>query len=94
MTTHRFFRAPDAVYESMRTAVDAAWGYPTEHTITCVPPAAEQWHDAGGWCVIALTVEWLSWEPVPSLFAGALAAGHVEEIAEVTFWAAAPKTEL
>jgi hypothetical protein len=44
--------------------------------------------------VIALTTEWLSWEPVPSLFAAALAAGHVEEIAEVTFWAAAPRAEL
>jgi hypothetical protein len=44
--------------------------------------------------VIALTTEWLSWEPVPSLFAAALASGHVEEIAEVTFWAAAPQPEM
>ena len=91
--THRFFRASDSVYEGMRAAVDAAWGYPTAHTITCVPPAAEQWHDAGGWCVIALTVEWLSWEPVPTMFAGALQAGQVEEIDEATFWGSAPKLE-
>ena len=93
MSTHRFFRASDAVYEAMRAAVDGAWGYPTSHTITCVPPAAEQWHDAGGWCVIALTVEWLSWEPVPTMFGAAFQAGQVEEIDEATFWGAAPRIE-
>ena len=46
MTTHRFFSTTDATYEAMRSAVDAAWGYPTEQTLTCVPPAVEQWHDA------------------------------------------------
>jgi hypothetical protein len=92
--THRFFATTDATYEAMRAAVDAAWGYPTRETLTCVPPAAEQWHDASGRVVIALTLEWLSWEPVPSMIAGALAAGHVEEIAEATFWQAAPQPEM
>lgn len=92
--THRFFRAPDAVYESLRAQVDAAWGYPTPHTLTCVPPAAEQWHDAGGWCVIALSAEWLSWEPVPTMIGGALSAGLVEEIDEGAFWRAAPWGDL
>ena len=94
MTTHRFFITDEATYESMRIAVDAAWGYPTSSTLTCVPPAAEQWHDAEGRVVIALTLEWLSWEPVPSMIAGALAAGVVVEIDEATFWAAAPRMEM
>jgi hypothetical protein len=92
--THRFFTTDDATYEAMRSAVDAAWGYPTAETLTCVPPASEQWHDASGRVVIALTLEWLSWEPVPSMIAGALAAGVVSEIDEATFWAAAPTMEM
>jgi hypothetical protein len=91
--THRFFATTDATYEAMRAAVDAAWGYPTTHTLTCVPPAAEQWHDSSGRAVIALTLDWLSWEPVPSMISGALAAGVVTEIDEATFRAAAPKAE-
>jgi hypothetical protein len=94
MTTHRFFATTDATYEAMRAAVDAAWGYPTAATLTCVPPAAEQWHDASGRVVIALTLEWLSWEPVPSMIGGAIAAGVVTEIDEATFWAAAPQIEM
>ena len=94
MTTHRFFATTDATYEGMRTAVDSAWGYPTSATLTCVPPAAEQWHDASGRVVIALTLEWLSWEPVPTMIGGAIAAGLVSEIDEETFWRAAPKMEM
>ena len=94
MTTHRFFATSEATYEAMRAAVDSAWGYPTAQTLTCVPPASEQWHDAEGRVVIALTVDWLSWEPVPSMIGGALAAGAVTEIDEATFWAAAPMMEI
>jgi hypothetical protein len=93
MTSHRYFTTTDATYEAMRAAIDAAWGYPTAQTLTCVPPAAEQWHDANGRVVIALTLEWLEWEPVPTMIAGAIAAGVVSEIDEATFWAAAPRME-
>jgi hypothetical protein len=93
MTTHRFFATSDSTYESMRAAVDSAWGYPTPSTLTCVPPASEQWHDASGRVVIALTLEWLSWEPVPTMIVGAIAAGVVSEIDEATFWQAMPKME-
>jgi hypothetical protein len=44
--------------------------------------------------VIALTVDWLSWEPVPSMIGGAIAAGAVVEIDEATFWRAAPRPEM
>jgi len=43
--------------------------------------------------VIALTLDWLSWEPVPSMIGEAIAAGVVEEIDEAAFWAAAPRAE-
>ena len=92
--THRYFATTDATYEAMRAAVDSAWGYPTAQTLTCVPPASELWHDAEGRVVIALTLDSLSWEPVPSMIGGALAAGAVTEIDEATFWAAAPRPEM
>ena len=91
--THRFFATTDATYEAMRAAVDAAWGYPTPQTLTCVPPAAEQWHDASGRVVIGIRLDWLSWQPVPSMIGGAISAGAVSEIDEATFWAVAPKPE-
>jgi hypothetical protein len=54
----------------------------------------QSWIDCGPWrVVIAITVEWLSWQPVPTMIGGAIAAGAVEEIDEATFWAAAPKME-
>ena len=154
MTTHRFFATSDEVYEGMRAAVDAAWGYPTPvGTQTCVPQASEQshyaagldsrtavyrglarqwppalspsvgwyyvlpdavpvgapaglmaghaiqwdgqsWIDCGPWrVVIAITLEWLSWEPVSSMIAGAIAAGIVVEIDEADYWAAMPQME-
>lgn len=92
--THRYFATTDAVYEGMRAAVDSAWGYPTAQTLTCVPPAIDQWHDTEGRVVIALTLDWLSWEPVPAMIAGALTAGAVTEIDEATFWRAAPGMEV
>jgi len=94
MTTHRFFATSDAVYESMRAAVDAAWKYPTAvGTQTCVEPASERPHDATGRVLKALTLEWLSWEPVQTMIAEAVAAGVVSEIDERTYWAAMPKLE-
>lgn len=94
MTTHRFFTTSDAVYEGMRAAVDAAWGYPTAvGTQTCVEPASERPHDSAGRVLKALTLEWLSWEPVTSMIAGAIAAGIVVEIDEGAYWSAMPKVD-
>ena len=92
MTAHRFFVTSDAVYEQMRAAVDAAWKYPTSvGTQTCVEPASERPHDLDGRVLKALTLEWLEWEPVTTMIAGAIAAGIVVEIDEDTYWAAMPK---
>jgi hypothetical protein len=85
--THRFLKAAPAVYESMRDQIDAAWGYPTEHTQTCIPPAAEQHRAADGDCVMGVKVEWTTWEPVATLLPQMIAAGMVEEISEAEFWA-------
>ena len=154
MTTHRYFAASDATYEAMRAAVDLAWGYPTPHTLTCVPPAVEQWHyvagmdnisaeyrgicsewppsvsprvgwyyvlsdplpvgapsellaghairwDGQSWIdcgpykvVIALTLEWLSWQPVPSMIGGAIGLGLAYLLTEVLSIAFAAPLEI
>ena len=92
MNSHRFFATSDEVYEGMRAAVDAAWGYPTAvGTQTCVEPASERPHDSAGRVLKAIRLDWLSWEPVSSLIAGAIAAGIVVEIDEADYWAAMPK---
>lgn len=91
--THRFFRAAPVVYEAIRAQVDAAWGYPTERTQTCIPPASEQ-HKAGdGECIIGVKVEWTTWEPVATLLPQLLAAGQIVEISEADYWAAMPQPE-
>lgn len=91
--THRFFKAAPAVYEAIRAQVDAAWGYPTEHTQTCIPPADEQHKAADGDCIIGVKVEWTTWEPVATLLPQLLAAGQIAEIGESDYWAYMPQPE-
>lgn len=88
--THRFFKATPEVYESLRAEIDAAWGYPTAHTETSIPPAAEQQKAADGDCIMGVKVEWTGWEPVATLLPQMLAVGAVEEITEAEYWAALP----
>jgi len=89
--THRFFRAAPAVYESIRAQIDAAWGYPTPHTLTSIPTAADQNKDAGGNCIMAVRLEWLGWEPVATLVPQAVESGLIEEMSEAEYWAAIPQ---
>lgn len=89
--THRFFKAPPAVYESLRAQIDAAWGYPTQHTQTSIPTAADQHKAPDGDCVMAVRLEWLGWEPVATLLPQAVASGMIEEISEAEYWAAIPQ---
>lgn len=88
--THRFLKAAPDVYEAMRAQVDAAWGYPTQHTQTSIPPAAEQHKAADGECIMGVKAEWCEWEPVATLLPQMIAAGQVEEITEDEYWAAMP----
>jgi hypothetical protein len=92
--THRFFKASPDVYESLRSEIDAAWGYPTEYTQTCIPPAAEQFKAADGDCIMGVKAEWCGWEPVATLLPEMIAAGLINEISEAEFWAAMPQPEL
>jgi len=83
----RFLKASPAVYESMRAEIDAAWGYPTAHTQTCIPPASEQFKAADGDCVLGVKLEWTTWDPVATELPQLIASGLVEEISEAEYWA-------
>jgi len=91
--THRFFKASPFVYESFRAQIDEAWGYPTKHTHTCIPPAVEQHKTLDGDCIIGVKVEWCEWEPVATLLPQMLESGQVEEMMEAEYWAAIPLPE-
>ena len=91
--THRFFKASPDLYESLRAQIDAAWGYPTPHTQTSIPPAAEQHKASDGDCIMGVKAEWLDWEPVATLMPQMLDLGAVVEISEAEYWAAMPEPE-
>lgn len=89
--THRFFKAPAAVYEAMRVQIDAAWGYPEPLTLTSIPPANVQHKHADGDCIMGVRLDWLGWEPVATLIPQALASGMITEMTEAEYWAQMPQ---
>ena len=91
--THRFLKASPAVYEQVRAQIDAAWGYPTAYTATSIPTAAEQHKAADGDCIMGVTTEWTTWEPVATVLPQLIAAGAVVELTEAQYWAAMPQPE-
>jgi hypothetical protein len=91
--THRFLKAAPAVYESLRAQIDSAWGFPTLHTQTSMPPAADQNKHADGDCIMAVRVSWLAWEPVATLIPQAIEDGLIAEMSEAEYWASVAKPE-
>jgi hypothetical protein len=79
----RYFRtSDDALYESIRFGLDAAWGHPTPdgRTVTCFEPAATAPHDAQGRVLLAVNSEFCSFDAVAAMLPQLLASGAVEEI--------------
>jgi hypothetical protein len=79
----RFFRTADeALYESIRLQLDAAWGHPTPDgvTLTCFDPLAVAPRDSAGRVLLAVHDEFTTWEPAATLLPQLLASGAVEEI--------------
>jgi hypothetical protein len=84
----RFFRTADeALYESVRLQLDAAWGHPSPdgQTITCFDPAAVAPRDAAGRILLGVRGEFATWEPVATLLPQLLASGAAEEIAAADY---------
>ncbi|NBW19436.1 MAG: hypothetical protein EBR82_66825 [Caulobacteraceae bacterium] len=90
----RFFRTADAaLYESIRSQLDAAWGHPTADgkTVTCFDPAAVAPRDSSGRLLLAVHDEFPTWEPAATLLPQLLASGAVQEIDEQQYRSAFPK---
>jgi hypothetical protein len=88
--TQRFFRSSEAVYEAMRSQLDAAFGYPDGVTETVWSPAGEALKDAAGRCLLAVHAVSCERPAVVAVLPGLLASGAVEEINEAYYRAAMP----
>jgi len=88
MTT-RFFRSTDAVYESIRAQLDAAYGYPNAETktLTSITPAADALHDAQDRVYLAIASDYCDYNLPAELLPQLLASGAVEEITESEYMA-------
>lgn len=79
----RYFRCEsgDALYEQVRTTLDAAWGKPNDRgSVTCIEPAATAPRDAQGRIVLAVREEFCAYSVASDLLPGLLANGDVSEI--------------
>lgn len=91
----RYYRttsANDALYESMRAAIDAAWGLPANGQQTAIEPAATSPHDADGRIYLATWAEFATYEPAASMLSQAIASGAVQEITEAEYRASVSQT--
>jgi hypothetical protein len=86
----RFFRSTDAVYEAIRSQLDAAYGYPNAETktLTSITPAADAPHDPQGRVYLAISADYCDYNLPADLLPQLLAGGAVEEITEAEYQAA------
>lgn len=88
MVSQRYFRSSAQVYEAMRLQLDAAFGYPDEHTQTVWSPVEQAVRDATGRCLLAVRAESCERPAVAAVLPGLIASGAVEEIDAETYQAA------
>lgn len=83
----RCFRSTDAVYESVRAGLDAAWGFPNPETktATAFDPAATAPHDEEGRVYLVVSSAYCEYEAVAAALPDLLAAGAVTEISEAEY---------
>lgn len=88
----RYFRtSADALYESIRLQLDAAWGHPDGQTETCIDPAAVAPRDQQGRIMLAVDTAFCQYAEVAAILPELLASGAVEEIDAATYQAALPQ---
>ena len=88
----RWFRSTPAVYEAIRSQLDAAWGYPNAETKTetAIPPAGELPIDSQGRVYLAISSEYCGYILPSEMLPQLLASGAVEEISEAEYFATFP----
>lgn len=87
----RYFRASVAVYESICTQLDAAYGYPNPATKTqrTLPLAQELPSDSAGRVYLALNADYCEYSLPSEMLPQLLASGAVEEITQADYRTAA-----
>lgn len=88
----RYFRSLPTVYESIRSRLDAAWGYPNAETKTqtAIPPASELPMDGQGRVYLAISDDYCGYILPSEMLPQLLASGAVEEISEAEYFATFP----
>ena len=86
----RYFRSTPEVYESIRQALDAAWGYPNADTKTqtAIPLVSELAADANGTVYLYMPEDYCNYVLPSQMLRELLASGAVEELEEAAFWSA------
>jgi hypothetical protein len=89
----RFFRSTDATYETIRSQLDAAYGYPNAETktLTSITPAAEAPHDSQSRVYLAISSDYCDYNLPAELLPQLIASGAVAEITEADYQAATVK---
>ena len=88
----RYFRSTAAVYESIRSQLDAAWGYPNAETktLTAIPPVGELPADQQGRVYLAISAAYCEYVLPSQMLPELLASGAVEELTAAEYAAVFP----
>jgi hypothetical protein len=91
----RYFVAQDDIaYDTIRTALDAAWVLPNQFgTETCLPPPVVAPRNASGLITLALRDEFCEWPPALLMVPQLLSSFVIEEITADQYWAGISKPE-
>jgi len=91
----RYFRSTAAVYESVRSELNAAWGYPNAETKTetAIPPAALLPTDSQSRVYLAVPDDYAAYEAVAALLPSLLESGAIQEITATEYSDVLPKPE-
>jgi hypothetical protein len=88
----RYFRSTPAVYDSICSQLDAAYGYPNAETKTArtLPAVADLLTDAQGRVYLAISSEYCEYNLPSELLPQMIAAGAVEEVTAAVYGALLP----
>jgi hypothetical protein len=88
----RYFRSTPAVYASICSQLDSAYGYPNAETKTerALPLAADLPTDAQGRVYLAISAEYCEYILPSEMLPQLLASGAVEEVDAATYAAVLP----
>lgn len=88
----RYFRSAPAVYERIRSQLDAAWGYPNAETktLTAIPPVSELPTDDQGRVYLAISAAYCDYILPSQMLPELLASGAVEELTAAEYAAVFP----